>query len=185
MNGSLTLEEIPGALHALDEADGSFDLASLSLTSSLNRLVANDVTVCGEHEPTAYVTEYLLGDGVTTEFNLSEAPYCLPASQRTIIRELFNESTIDSRVWGLVGGNAYLAIGPSGLTMQGGSGIDGDTLLSWLDKVEMGGTLLLEATGVVLAPESTGVIAGFFPGSPTQGACTAGFLVRPHKARAM
>ena len=35
--------------------------------------------------------------------------------------------------------------------MQGGTGRDGDTQLAWIDPVEMGGTLLLEASGVTLA----------------------------------
>jgi hypothetical protein len=40
----------------------------------------------------------------------------------------------------------------------------------------MGGTLLLEATGVKLSLSSTGILAGFFVGLETQDACTAGFL---------
>ena len=36
--------------------------------------LANDVTVCGENEPVAYVTEYFLGDGVTTQFDLAADP---------------------------------------------------------------------------------------------------------------
>ena len=61
--------------------------------------------------------------------------------------------------------------------MNGGSGYDGQTLLIWIDSVEMGGTLLLEAVGVSLSPGSTGVLAGFFVGEYTQSDCTAGFLV--------
>ena len=61
--------------------------------------------------------------------------------------------------------------------MQGGTGRDGDTQLTWLDPVEMGGTLLLEANGVTLANGSTGVLAGFFTGEQTQQGCTAGFQV--------
>ena len=45
--------------------------------------------------------------------------------------------------------------------MNGGNGIDGETLLAWLDPVEMGGTLLLEAVGVTLAPGSTGASGRF------------------------
>jgi hypothetical protein len=39
----------------------------------------------------------------------------------------------------------------------------------------MGGTLLLEATGVTLANGSNGILAGFFVGDRTLQACTAGF----------
>jgi len=59
--------------------------------------------------------------------------------------------------------------------MDGGNGIDGETLLTWLDPVEMGGTLLLEAVGVTLSPGSTGILSGFFVGLETQASCIAGF----------
>jgi hypothetical protein len=177
MNGSLALAQIPAAIHSLNESDGSLSLADLSLTATARRTLANDITVCGEHEPAAYVTEFFLGDGVTTQFNLGAAPYLAPSSQSSIIRELFNESAIDVRVWGNPGGSGYLSLGAGGLQMQGGSGTDGDTLLSWLDPVEMGGTLLLEATGVTLANGSNGILAGFFVGLCTQASCTAGFQV--------
>ena len=61
--------------------------------------------------------------------------------------------------------------------MQGGSGKDGDAQLAWIDPVEMGGTLLLEASGVTLANGSAGMLAGFFGGEQTQPGCTAGFQV--------
>ena len=59
--------------------------------------------------------------------------------------------------------------------MNGGNGIDGETLLTWLDPVEMGGTLLLEAVGVTLSPGSTGILAGFFMALETSARCIAGF----------
>ncbi|MGA2086132.1 MAG: hypothetical protein ABSG60_11485 [Terracidiphilus sp.] len=176
VNGALTLSTVPGAVHALNETDGSLNLASLAFTSSVKRALANDVTVCGEHEPVAYVTEYFLGDGVTTQFYLAADPFFPAASKSNLISELFNESAIDPQVWGNPGGDGYIELGAGGLVMDGGNGIDGETLLAWLDPVEMGGTLLLEAVGVTLSPGSTGVLAGFFIGMETQAACVAGFL---------
>ena len=177
INGALSLAAIPAAVHPLSETDGSLTLADLSFNSGTRRALANDISVCGEHEPVAYVTEYLLGDGVTTQFTLGAAPYSPPQSQSIIIRELFNESAIDARVWSSPGGYGFFSLGAGGLVMQGGSGTDGDTMLSWLDPVEMGGTLLLEATGVSLAAGSTGILAGFFVGLGTLASCTAGFQV--------
>jgi hypothetical protein len=177
VNGALTLSAVPTTVHALNEADGSLELSSLTLTASVKRGLANDITVCGEHEPVAYVTEYFLGDGTTTDFFLAADSFSLPSSKAAIIRELFNEGVINARVWGELGGSGYLSLGAGGLTMQGGNGIDGETLISWLDQIEMGGTLLLEATGVTLAAGSTGVLAGFFVGLETQAACAAGFQV--------
>jgi hypothetical protein len=174
-SGVVTLTAIPGAVHAFDEADGSLDLASLTLTNSVQRALANDVTVCGEHEPTAYVTELFVGDGVTTQFDLSEEPFFPAASKRSLVHELFDEGAIDTRVWSVLGSS--FSLGGGGLTMQGGSGLDGSSLVSWLDPIEMGGTLLLEATGVTLAAGSSGMLAGFSTGVQTQAACTAGFMV--------
>ena len=177
INGALSLAAIPAAVHPLSETDGGLTLADLSFDSGSRRALANDITVCGEHEPVAYVTEYFLGDGVTTQFNLGAVPYFPPQSQSSIIRELFNEGAIDARVWSSPGGYGFFSLGAGGLQMQGGSGTDGDTMLSWLDPVEMGGTLLLEATGVTLAPGSTGILAGFFVGLGTLASCTAGFQI--------
>jgi hypothetical protein len=177
VNGAVTMAAIPAAVHTLNETDGSLNLASLTLTANTKRGLANDITVCGEHEPAAYVTEYFLGDGVTTTFNLAQEPYAPSTSKTSLIRELFNESQIDPRVWGNSGGAGYLALGAGGLAMQGGDGVDGDTMLRWIDPIEMGGTLLLETTGVTFAAGSRGVVAGFFVGLGTQAACTAGFLV--------
>lgn len=175
VNGALTLSSVQTTVHPLNETDGSLDLASLAFSSGVKRALANDVTVCGENEPVAYVTEYFLGDGVTTQFNLAAAPYFPAASKSTIFKELFNEAQIDQTLWGVSGGAGYLTLGPGGLAMNGGNGIDGQTLLSWLDPIEMGGTLLLEAVGVTLSPGSTGILAGFFTNLETAADCTAGF----------
>jgi hypothetical protein len=177
VNGALLLSAAESLVHPLNETDGSLNLATLAFTAAVKRALANDVTVCGEHEPVAYVTEYFLGDGVTTEFYLSADPFFPASSKETIIDELFNEGQIDLRVWGNPGGNAYLSLGAAGLVMNGGNGVDGETLLSWLDPVEMGGTLLLEADGVTLSPGSTGILGGFFGAIETAAGCIAGFQV--------
>ncbi len=177
LNGALTLSTVPAIVHTLNETDGSLNLAALSFTASVKRALANDVTVCGESEPVAYVTEYFLGDGVTTEFDLAFDPYFPATSQTTVISELFNEPQINATVWGVSAGAGYITLGPNGLTLNGGSGVDGATLIGWLNPIEMGGTLLMEAVGVTLSPGSTGIVAGFFSGVETAGNCTAGFQV--------
>jgi hypothetical protein len=175
LGGAVTLSLVQTTIHPLNETDGSLNLASLAFTASVKRALANDVTVCGENEPVAYVTEYFLGDGVTTQFDLAADPYFPTASECTIINELFNEPQINQSLWGVTGGAGYLTLGPNGLAMNGGNGIDGQTLLSWLDPIEMGGTLLLEAVGVTLSPGSTGILAAFLTGLETAADCTAGF----------
>ncbi|MGD0940139.1 MAG: hypothetical protein ABR905_10535 [Terracidiphilus sp.] len=177
INGAVILSPVQSTVHPLNETDGSLDLASLTFTASVKRALANDVTVCGEHEPVAYVTEYFLGDGVTTQFYLAEDPFFPASSKSTIISEIFNEALIDNRVWANTGAPGAFSLGAGGLVLGGGNGADGQTLLAWRDPVEMGGTLLLEAVGVTLSAFSSGILAGFFVGNDTQATCTAGFQV--------
>jgi hypothetical protein len=174
-SGAITLTSIQTTVHPLNESDGSLTLASLAFTAGVKRALANDVTVCGEDEPVAYVTEYFLGDGATTEFDLAYDPWSPATSKTTLITELFSEPQINLALWGVTGGPGYLTLGSGGLAMAGGSGIDGQTLLAWLDPIEMGGTLLLEAVGVTLAAGSAGILAGFFSGLEVASGCTTGF----------
>jgi hypothetical protein len=172
LSGQLSLTSVPGAVHPLNETDGSLTLANLTLTASAKRALANDITVCGQNEPWAYATEYFLGDGTTTSFPLSYDPYYPASSKENIITELFNEPEINPTLWAA---GSYFTIGAAGLTMLGGNGIDGQTTIAWLDPVEMAGTLLLEADGLILNTGSTGVIAGFYAGPPLVYNCVAGF----------
>lgn len=175
ISGALTLASIPAAVHALNESDGSLTLANLSLTSNPRRALANDITVCGQHEPAVYVTELFQGDGTTPQFYLSEAPFFPPAAESTLIHELFNEPAIDTTRWALPANNNNFTLGDGGLALNGGTGIDGQAQLRWLDSIEMGGTLLLEATGIQLANASAGLLAAFFAGAQTITGCIAGF----------
>ena len=174
--GTLSLTQIPVCVHALSEADGSLSLADLALAGPSRRLLANDVTVCGEEEPAAYVTELFAGDGSTKEFELGATPYGPQVSRSVLIHEEFDEPTVNLQVW-TNSGTSYLKAGTDGLLMQGGSGRDGDALLAWIDPAEMGGTLLLEAQGVALNAGSAGIVAGLYSGLNTMAGCVAGFQV--------
>jgi hypothetical protein len=181
VNGALSLAQVGTTVHALNETNGTLALDSLTFTANgtgaAARALANDVTVCGAEEPVAYVTEYFLGDGTTLTFPLSEIPYFGPAASEKIIWELFQEPEIDLRYWSYASGAAYYSITGAGLTINGGTGIDGAAPFVWLDAVEAGGTLLLEAVGVTLSPGSTGTLAAVFSGLIQTSDCIAGFAV--------
>ncbi len=177
LNGTLLISSVGNVVHPLDESEGTLTLGNLEFSSAVHRALANDVTVCGEHEPVAYVTEYFFGDGVTTQFDLSQDAFYLPASKSKHISELFNEGQLLTNVWSNIGAPGYLTLGAGGLTFNGGSGIDGQTVLSWMDPVEMIGTLLLEVIGVSLSPGSTGLLAAFSSGMLQQSDCQVGFQV--------
>lgn len=175
LSGALTLAPVPAAIHPLNESDGSLTLANLAFNSPASRALANDITVCGQHEPVAYVTEYFLGDGVTSQFFLSADPFFPPAASATLIHEQFNEPSIDTTLWAIPANNSSFTLGDCGLSLNGGTGIDGQAQLCFLDPIEMGGTLLLEATGIQLNNASTGVLAAFYAGMETIAGCVAGF----------
>jgi hypothetical protein len=177
LGGTLTLSQVGTVVHALSEGDGSLALSNLVLTAAVDRALANDVTVCGAEEPVAYVTEFFLGDGATLLFPLAAIPYFGPAASAKIIHELFNEAAIDLRNWTYTGHDGYFSLTGAGLTMNGGTGTDGQAGLVWIEPVEAGGTLLLEASGVNLSPGSTGTLAGFYSGAVLAGNCVAGFQV--------
>ncbi|HWA94738.1 MAG TPA: hypothetical protein VG844_09055 [Terracidiphilus sp.] len=173
--GSLVNESTTGAVHDLDEGAGSLQDVAIAWNGTTRRMLANDVTVCGEVEPTDYVAEFLQGDGVTTQFFLTGKPYFRAAMQETIIDEPFTENTLDERNWSNTGSPGYLTLGSGGLSMQGGRGTDGTTMLTWTGLIEMGGTLLLETKGVSLQAGSVGILAAFFGGLSNQAGCVAGF----------
>ncbi|HEY9126896.1 MAG TPA: hypothetical protein VIM62_07200, partial [Acidobacteriaceae bacterium] len=89
-----------------------------------------------------------------------------------------DKHSIDTAVWGFSGNGFYFSITAPGLTMNGGSGIDGQSAIYWDEQVEAGGTLLLEAVGVQLAPGSVGILAGLYSSLLLLAAnCVAGFAV--------
>jgi hypothetical protein len=177
INGVLRSVPISTVVHALEDTVESFNPGNLALKPSMDRPPANDVTLCGEREPVSFVTEYFRGDGVTSVFYLAEEPYSQAAWNTNIVRELFNGPEIDIRKWTNTGETRYFALGGGGLAMHGGNGLDGQTALSWLEPVEVGGTLLFEALGVTFDDGSAGIVAGLFDGGINSASCTAGFQV--------
>jgi hypothetical protein len=140
------------------------------------RELARDVTVSGELEPTAYVTEYFLGDGTTDVFQLAQAPFH-PANA-TLLNERFDQATINPQVWSVADPGSFLALTSAGLTMTGGGGFDGQTLLAAVAQVEMGGTLVIEADSVTLGAGSDGMVCGLYSSAVERSSCMAGFNVR-------
>ncbi len=57
-----------------------------------------------------------------------------------------------------------MGLSAAGLTMTGGNGLDGQTTLTAIDAVEMGGTLVIEAGSLQLDGASAGVVCGLYSG---------------------
>jgi hypothetical protein len=182
LNGALSLQPAGTVTHALnfdagtDASGAAISVAALK-TASVKEL-ANDVTLSGAIEPTAYIHETFAGDGATTVFQLSEAPFRPTAKLRSLLTDSFNESAIDQQLWAITDSGSHLSLTSAGLTLNGGTGYDGQTSLAALDQVEIGGSLVIEAGSVLINPASQGVLCGLYSGTIEIANCFAGFNLR-------
>lgn len=148
-----------------------------STATSSTADLATDVTLTGEGEAAAYVTELFRGDGTTTAFNLSHAPFHEGGSG-TLVKDQFDDSAWNSAVWTRTDTGVFLSLGSGGLRMGSGTGYDGTTVLAFAKAVEMGGTLVAEAKGLMLSAGSDGLLMGFYDTSVGHASCVAGVRVQ-------
>jgi len=178
LNGALSMNPVGSVTHTLDfdagQGDGSLQVATLQ--TSMVKELANDVTLSGQIEPTAYVSELFLGDGTTTVFTLSDEPF--RAGKPTLLTDSFNQPTFNTQLWNVTDPGSHLSLGANGLIFTGGNGFDGQTMLAAIDQVEMGGTLVIEAGNVQLNAPSDGVLCGLYSGVTERANCFSGYNVR-------
>jgi hypothetical protein len=175
VSGVTSVTSIGTVTHTLNEADGSLQLSGLAAAAV--KLLANDVTVCGKIEPAAYVTETFVGDGVTKEFLLSSLPFESIASEEFKFTDLFQGTSLNGQVWQWQDSGGRLSITAGGATCTGGSGRDGETTLSAIQELELGGSIVLEAGGVQIGAGSAGLVLGLYEGEVLLGNCLAAFQV--------
>jgi hypothetical protein len=178
LNGALALQPAGTIAHTFSDGDGTLQLATLK-TASIKEL-ANDITLSGEIEPAAYISETFAGDGTTAVFQLAQAPF---RSKRTansshLLSDSFNTGTFDTRLWQVSDSGSHLSLTSAGLAMTGGNGFDGQTTLTAIDLVELGGSLVIEAGNVQLNSPSDGVLCGLYRGDVARANCVAGYNVR-------
>lgn len=182
VNGAVSMQPAGAVTHALSldgsGGDGTLQVAALK-TASVKEL-ANDVTLSGEMEPAAYISETFVGDGTTTTFQLAQTPFRpkKTANSSNLLTDSFNEGAFNTRVWQVTDPGAHLGFGAAGLTLTGGSGFDGQTTLTAIDAVELGGTLVIEAGSLQLTAGSTGIVCGLYSGTVESANCFAGYNVR-------
>ena len=176
LDGALTVGTAGAVTHAFADGDGTLSLGALQ-TGAVKEL-ANDVSLTGAMEPTVYWTELFRGDGATTEFVLAGEPESVNEGGATLIDDDFAAGAIDRQTWAVGDSGSYFGLGAAGLTVNGGNGLDGQTTLTAVDALELGGTVIVELNGVVMNPGSAGVLAGLYDGEVMLSNCFAGFNVR-------
>jgi hypothetical protein len=174
VNDAVLFENVGDQVHTLAESDGSFNRGAFK--GERSRIAVNDVTVCGKEEPQAYVTEIFEGDGITTVYQLGEAPLMEKA---TLLFDTFMDSTVDPQRWVTVDGGGHISLTKRGLTLGGAQGAGGASSVTAIDAVEMGGVLLIELAGLEVDSLGEGYFAALASGVVNPANLVAGFHVRP------
>lgn len=176
--GVVGLQPAGTVTHALSDGDGSLQLSAIHIGHK--KEIANDITVSGDLEPAAYISESFAGDGTTDIFALTEPPFRHESlgSSSPFLSDSFTQGSFDSRVWVVSDPGSRFSFTSNGLSFSGGNGADGQTTLAALDDVEMGGVVVIEMGLVQLAAGSNGVLCGLYGGDVNRGNCVAGYNVR-------
>ena len=174
LDSAISFSAIGAASYPLNESDPDFSPHELTL-QPLNSVV-NDATIAGDIEPQAYVRDYFVGDGLTTRFYLSQTPF---AEYSKIIFDEEYSSALDSSRWSVADPAGAVSVSGGKLQIAGGNGTDGATTLNFVEKIELGGSWILQHGDVAFTAASTGILGGLYLGPVTQGSCLAGFQIAP------
>jgi len=172
-NGALGLAPVGKNTYSLNESDPHFSPAGLTLTQP--NTVINDVTVVGPIEPQAYVRDYFVGDGLSKRFYLSQMPFA--QNKTALINEQFTGTAVDPTMWVVNDPASAISIAAQALQVNGGTGQDGKTTVSFIEQIELGGALELQHGDVSFSGNSNGVIGGLYAGSASISVCLAGFRI--------
>lgn len=159
--------------YPLNESDSNFYPAGLQLACATP--VVNDATVIGLEEPQAYVRDYFAGDGLSLKFYLSQKPFA--QSTHALIDDEFVGPNVDASTWVVVDPASAVSVQSQTLQIVGGTGQDGQTSVSFLEQVELGGGLELQHGDVSFSNPSQGILGGLYSGPISAANCVAGFQV--------
>ena len=175
MNGALILAPVGATAYALNESDANFSPEGLWLSSP--NLLANELTVIGEDEPQAYVRDYFVGNGESLKFYLSQKPFT--QAKPALIDEEYLGPGLDPTTWVVSDPSSAVSVVAQTLQIAGGTGVDGQTTVSFIEQIELGGALELQHGDVSFTAASQGVLGGLYAGAISAAGCLAGFQITP------
>lgn len=173
MNGALAMAPLGAAAYALNENDEDFSPEGLSLNSP--NLLVNDVTVMGQDEPQTYVRDYFVGDGESLKYYLSQKPFA--QTKPAMIDEEYLSPNLDPATWVVSDPAAAVSVASQTLQIAGGTGLDGQTTVSFIEQIELGGAVELQHGDVSFTAASQGVLGGLYAGAISGPGCLAGFQI--------
>ncbi len=175
MSGALIFAPVGAVTYALNEGDPNFSPAGLWLNSP--NLLVNDVTVIGLDEPQAYVRDYFVGDGESLKFYLSQTPFA--QTKPALIDEEYLGRGLDPTTWTVNDPSSAVSVVAQTLQIAGGTGVDGQTTVSFIEQIELGGALELQHGDVSFTAGCQGVLGGLYAGAISVDGCLAGFQITP------
>lgn len=178
MNGALILAPVGAAAYRLNESDANFSPEGLSLDSP--NLLVNEVTVVGQDEPQSYVRDYFVGDGLSLKFYLSLKPFA--QSKAALINEQYLGTSLDPTTWVVNDPSHAVSVVAQTLQIAGGTGVDGQTTVAFIEQIELGGALELQHGDVSFTAASQGILGGLYNGGTAAAGCLAGFQITPSGA---
>jgi len=169
-DGKLDFQPAGQQSFTISDQDPKFVPDGLTLVQSDE--LRNDVTILGEQEPVAYVRDYFLGDGVTLGFYLSATPFSRPTV--TIFAENYTDPQLTPTLWQVTDPNHKVTTGGGQLQINGGP-----ATVSYVEKLELAGGILMQHGLVTFSAPSSGTIGGIYNDPVGDGNCLAGFHISP------
>ena len=170
-DGKLDFQPVGQQGFTISDQDNKFVPEGLTLVQPDE--LRNDVTIIGELEPVVYVRDYFLGDGTTLAFYLSEVPFS--KSTVTLFVENYTDPELNPTLWGVTDPNGKVSVGGGQLLISGGP-----ATVSYVEKLELAGGLMMQHGQVGFNAASSGTIGGIYNDPVGDGNCIAGFSISPN-----
>jgi hypothetical protein len=168
-DGKLYFAPVGSTVHVIDEFAPNYSPQGLRLTAVAPAI--NDVIVIGEtSSPQAHVKDYFLGDGVTLDFYLSSTPFL--RTPTVFVEDEFTGTQLNAQYWQADPGSA--------ITVSGGQlNVAGAGNVCFVERIELGGAVVLQHGEIAFTGPSNGIIGGLFENGLAQANCVAGFSASP------
>jgi hypothetical protein len=125
-------------------------------------------------------TYYTNTDGLSLKFFLSQKPFA--QAKAALIDEEYPGATLDATTWVVNDPSAAVSVVAQTLQLTGGTGLDGQTTVRFIEQIELGGAVELQHGDVSFSGPSQGVLGGLYAGGISAAACLAGFQIVPSGA---
>jgi len=125
-------------------------------------------------------TYYTNTDGLSRQFYLSQKPFA--QAKPALINENYLGPTLDAATWAVNDPSSAISVTGQTLLVNGGTGQDGQTTVSFIEQMELGGAIALEHGDVSFAGASAGLLGGLYTGAVSTASCLAGFQITPSGA---